>query len=272
MFGLEGSGFIISLGVTLLLCGVIAYYAKNQFSLMEHKITSMFDLVSSLAGQVNQLNKMIVENKVNNIEKEPMTISKKNENDLILVSESEYSGNESDDSDESETESENSDIHISSHDVTLNEPQNLTMGSELDNIKVVELDIDNDNDNDNDIVLNNTSQELILEPQNIELESGNNSLQNQHSDSSSSSESESDEETQVNLNENNISEIQTIDLEPIEVLKLDDGDENDNNDIEQNLDYKKLQVKVLRELVKERGLSENPSKINKKDLVKLLEA
>ena len=62
MFGLEGSGFIISLGVTLLLCGVIAYYAKSQFSLMEHKITSMFELVSSLANQVNELNKIHVSN------------------------------------------------------------------------------------------------------------------------------------------------------------------------------------------------------------------
>ena len=35
LFGLEGSGFVISLGITLLLCGAIMFYVITQIGIIE---------------------------------------------------------------------------------------------------------------------------------------------------------------------------------------------------------------------------------------------
>ena len=55
MIGLEGSGFTICLGVILLLTGIVMYYCKSKITQNEHKINSMFKLVTALHEEVNQL-------------------------------------------------------------------------------------------------------------------------------------------------------------------------------------------------------------------------
>lgn len=55
MIGLEGSGFTICLGVILLLTGMVMYYCKSKITQNEHKINSMFKLVTALSDEVNML-------------------------------------------------------------------------------------------------------------------------------------------------------------------------------------------------------------------------
>jgi hypothetical protein len=279
MFGLEGSGFIISLAVTLLLCGVVAYYAKSQFSTMEHKITSMFELVSSLAGQVNELNKTIILSKNNN-QTPGIKLSENNVDNRILVSDSEP---DSDSESESTTESEpESNIHIddvnvvnvNNHDSTehdiINLDSHIKMGSELDQIKVVELNINDENE----ISGNIENLNLTKESNNHEDSSSESETEESSSESDVNSINESINESALNLESENVNDISNSDpnVENIEIFKLEDDQDDQSLSNEKNIDYKKLQVKILREMVKEKGLSTNPSKINKKDLVKFLES
>lgn len=52
MLGLEGSGFTICLGVILLLTGVVMYYCKTKITQCEHKVDSMFSLITSMSDEI----------------------------------------------------------------------------------------------------------------------------------------------------------------------------------------------------------------------------
>lgn len=50
MFGLEGSGFIISLGVTLLMAGIIVYYVNSRFTNLEKSIIKQNQILGEFIG------------------------------------------------------------------------------------------------------------------------------------------------------------------------------------------------------------------------------
>jgi hypothetical protein len=246
MFGLEGSGLIISLGVTLLLCGVIAYYARSKINVLDHKLSSMFQLVSVLTTEINSLSELV--SKFSLRGGQPLQSNQPVADNRTAVSESD-SEDSNTDSDESNTESEYNNLDIQNNsNVVLNDVQLLTMGSELDNsnindVKIVELP-------------GSTIHDINLNDEAFGVSS-----------SSSSSSSSEDSELQNNalgadvLTEITLSESVNSPSTSIEVVKMP----------ETFVDYKKHTVNALRKLVKDRGLLENPSKTNKTDLIKLLQ-
>mgnify|MGYP004089848075 CR=1 FL=1 len=54
MFGLKESGFVISLGVTLLLIGLVAYYVRQRTTELETKFDQIFKLVQMLNTQTSK--------------------------------------------------------------------------------------------------------------------------------------------------------------------------------------------------------------------------
>ena len=56
MFTMD-STFIVNIGFTLLVAGIITYYIRQQIESSNHKISSMFSLVSSLTQELNELKK-----------------------------------------------------------------------------------------------------------------------------------------------------------------------------------------------------------------------
>lgn len=52
MFGLEGSGFVISISLTFLLIGLITYLFRQQINLLEQKFTTIFELTQTLANSI----------------------------------------------------------------------------------------------------------------------------------------------------------------------------------------------------------------------------
>jgi len=62
MFGLKESRFILSLGVTLLLGGLITYYMRQRLAELDRKNQSMIDMLQQIAGETNRQN--IVLNKL----------------------------------------------------------------------------------------------------------------------------------------------------------------------------------------------------------------
>lgn len=65
MIGLEGSGFTICLGIILLLTGIVMYYCKSKITQCNHKVDSMFSLVTELHDEVSSLKGVIQEMKFN---------------------------------------------------------------------------------------------------------------------------------------------------------------------------------------------------------------
>ena len=56
MFGLEGSGFVISISLTFLLIGLVTYLFRQQINLLEQKFTTIFELTQTLANSVETAN------------------------------------------------------------------------------------------------------------------------------------------------------------------------------------------------------------------------
>ena len=55
MFGLEGSGFIISISLTFLLIGLVVYLMKRQMRGLEQKFCSIFQLSQNLATSIEHI-------------------------------------------------------------------------------------------------------------------------------------------------------------------------------------------------------------------------
>ena len=58
LFGLEGSGFIISLGLTLLISGAIMYYCLNRFAMIENSIIEQGRILHSFINRMQQSNNL----------------------------------------------------------------------------------------------------------------------------------------------------------------------------------------------------------------------
>ena len=254
MFGLEGNGFLISITITLLLAGMITFYFKQQIGKVENKLTSMFQLIQSITSELNKINDILV--KENNLEdngpsnlSEPMC-------EPVPENVSEYQQTTSFDT---ETTSQNNNLmsEVSTEQVKM--PMNVD-GPRIEihavRLNPVEMMVGRMN-NEDDIKV------VDLTPQNEDEES------------------ESELETDT--------EDETVDLE---VVNGDTGDEGkieikvekkdtvnkkdeqtDHKDESKSLnivDYSKMHVAALREILVEKGLVTDAKKLRKKDMLELL--
>ena len=54
MFGLEGSGFIVSISLTFLLAGLIVYYVNSKFKLLEGALVQQNKVLGNFITGVKQ--------------------------------------------------------------------------------------------------------------------------------------------------------------------------------------------------------------------------
>ena len=85
MFGLEGSGFIISVGLTLLIAGTIVFYVNNKFKERDNQMQTILQIVQQINAPV--INRPTYQAPPNNIQ----GVAK--EEDLISVSDNSESDN-----------------------------------------------------------------------------------------------------------------------------------------------------------------------------------
>ena len=120
LFGLEGSGFIISLGLTLLICGAIMFYCLKRFVILEKSIIEQGKVLQSIIQMLennsqhispNQLatnmaiNSALEQSKNNDVEIESTKIEVSDNSDT----DSNYSDSDSNsgDSGDSDSDSDN---------------------------------------------------------------------------------------------------------------------------------------------------------------------
>ncbi len=242
MFGLENNGFLINLAVSLLIALITLLYFRQQLATIDHKVNSMFSLMTSMTQELNSLSRL------NLSENESETPQNSSGGQLINVSEGEEGEDESEDesSDDESGNEENSVDLLENNDI-----KTFNMGSELtgsSDIKVIDMNNDEDDedessyDSSNDVELKNLVTDLM--------------------------------EQTIELNDNSLDEeLEPIEL-PIETLGEEDvatlENENTVKSVDVPIDYSKMSVKALKDIVSSKNLASNISKMKKQELIDLL--
>jgi hypothetical protein len=283
--------FLISLAITLLLIIGFGIFFIQKIEYQNHKITSMVDLVTTMAEEMNVIKGRMFLNHTHaqsqniipsfggsnsNIRLEQNNNS--SINDLIEVSDNESdddnddnesdgdsvcedldnnsSDEDGDDSDsDSDSESESSVKEQIKH-ISINYKNN--EADILDDVKDItdETDIDSGSDNDSNIDLEEL--ESINSDDSIDMDKSIELL----------------EESDIKLENNNISIEKSDENNNLDILKtinISDFDHSDSNN--QSIDYKKLPVNQLRNIAIEKGLINNTdsNKLKKNEIIKLLQ-
>jgi hypothetical protein len=228
--------FLMYLGIMVLVIAVLVVYFESKSREQNHKIASMFSIVSTLAEDMNQM-KFAVGHIANQgfsgptLEETTRPFTMQAGGQLIEVSDDEYD-DEDDDSvndDESDSDSESDSVSDSESDSDDEEPAEVKVlkisnEQEFDEQEADELDDSSSSSDENVFDAELVEEEPTLESEVVESVSGMKTI--------------------------------SIDLE--------------DNESEESVDYKKLSLQKLKSVVVEKGLVVDASKLKKPELLKLL--
>jgi len=266
------TSLLISLAISLLLVGSVFMYFSQKIAEQNHKIASMFDLVSTMAEEVNSVkyHVQMVAGRVGiplgmqppqppqqppqhqthqlfmnggssqcNTNSNLITISEDEEEDEDSEEEDDETDDEDDDEDDDDDDDEDSDDNDDSED---DEDNERSQDNDRQDIKINEEDSD-DLDIEN---LENLNFESVAD-----LQAGEVSESLTNSDIKKINISPNDNDNEEELDSEDLSE---MNIKNVEVL-----------------DYKKLSLNKLRSIVTEKGIVTDASKLKKHELLKLLE-
>ena len=285
------TSFLFSIAIIVILIGGIFAYVSYRMSEQDHKLSSMLGLVSTMADEIQGLKNTIVvpnnhhqhqhqqynENYEDDDEEVGLTKHSLGGNPkLIHVSDDEETSSESEtDADESESdESESDDL----------EEDDESVDSEAEDSDADDLENNNDNINLNNDILDNDINILDLEDMANEITEEAEETNTEFIDLVDVNES-----TDVAINDiksihlaepinMHLDELSAVeinhDLKTISISMTDIGmninDFGDDSNKHKSLDYKKMSLNKLREVVVEKGIIPDASKLKKNELLKLL--
>jgi hypothetical protein len=278
--------FFMFLGILVLVVALIVVYFESKMREQNHKISSMLNLVTFMADEINIIKTNVSAVNHNNTNSSMRMASHSHEaeikgnidlhsfkNDLISVSDgnnsdSEYdsgsetgsdsgseSGSESgsDSGSDSGSESENKIIEISElNDIKILKIDNFQNDIFQNNNHDIENDLDELEDIDDLDDLDEKSDNESVTSNNFTIELVEQLLPKDHETI----------EPKTEITENN----HDLNLKSINISSLDDLKTSEN------VDYKKLALPKLRSVVVEKGLVDDSSKLKKGELLKLLGA
>jgi hypothetical protein len=236
MLGLKESGFVISLGVTLLLMGLVAYYVRQRTSELDAKFDQIFKLVQMLNTQSSKhqytLGRMLGE-----IPNEPQSTQEQPDNTFT---------------------SENEEHNIKGF---MDNPELISVSDDDNNI---DSDSNNDNDSNND---SDSDDESDSESDNRPILTNEDPTENVKV---------IDLNNDMPLDEFVITADYTHEETPTDSTKSDNTYDNEDNlesslnigNLDKNADYGKMNVKILKEIAQQKGIDIKGKK--KTDLVEIL--
>ena len=247
MFGLEGSGFILSVGLTLLIAGTIVFYVNNKFKETAEQLQTVLQIVQQVNSTRNVQPPVVpgtyAPPPLGN-EHQMINQDKMNKDDLISVSD------DSDDDDD-----DDSDVSSTTDIEECDE-------GEINNTKNIVVNVDN---------INNKS--LTASGEDSVVASGTVESDDAESDDAESDDAESDDAESDDAEEH-VNGIKNIDIDnasggELDSMLLNIIDIHKNSTQETNL--QDMKVTDLRELIKERGIKvSNLGKLKKNDCIQLL--
>lgn len=239
---LFSSSFLFSIGIIVVLIGVVFAYMSYRITDQDHKISSMVSLVSTMAEELqffrNKLSSSNFSHSTQQMQINPLYNAPNfhGGNNLIEVS-------DDDDNDDVTTDEEGSDIDTverseeESENDSESESESESESDDDDNIKSIRLDEEQLHDNEVELGANDVDDIIDLS-----------TLPIPHID----------EEKQVSHN------IVINDNEDLNLKSISISEETHD-------DFKKMSLQKLRNLVTEKGLVSDASKLKKGELLKLLE-
>lgn len=238
---------VISLAISVLLIGLLALYVSNKLSEQNHKLNSMFDLVSTLANEVNMVrSKSFHETLPHSIGGGPLPQAAAASNTNHLVNMIDVSDNSvADDDDDSDDDS----------------------GDDSDG------DCDDDNESDADDDDGDDEDDNKTENSNDDLDDADD-VDDVDDDSEADLEDAIVIPETFDITESHVelTELDEFTLEETTTPSKSEQHESSNvKNLNVVIDYKKASVNKLREIVEQKGLASDTSKLKKPDLLKLLE-
>lgn len=273
--------FLMFLGILLLVIALVVVYFESKMRDQNHKIASMLSLVSTLAEDMNgvkmglnqvamhqmgghQMGQMGGQMSQTGIQSQPLENSNKSlylqeANNLIAVSDDDDSeeDDEDDEDDESAIDDSGSDIDAAS---LSDEDDDESSDDDEPVVKVLRLNIQEQGNNE-DAGFNGLEDldDLMDEALSVSSEdSSEYQLDIPASDFISAEEIK--DETHLNIS---ASDLKTINI------SLEEGEQEPGVE---SVDYKKLPLPKLRNIVTEKGLAADAAKLKKNELLKLLES
>ena len=247
---LLSSSFLFSIAIIIILIGGIFAYVSYRMSEQDHKISSMLGLVSTMAEEMqffrNKLSKQQNNSQAVDIVDYNETILDPN-NFLNLVSRNDELISVSDDgSQEEEDETDDSGTEdVSSSEENNDEDEDTSSEADETDLNILDqLDVDNIEDLEE-------NQNLNIHPETNNLDENENV-------------SENIKTIHLEENHNILDETFSGDLKNITIFDLEETNKK-------TTDYKKLALNKLREIVIEKGLIVDASKLKKPELLKMLE-
>jgi len=255
--------FLMCLGIVLLAIALLVVYFENKMREQNHKISSMLSLVSTLAEDMNGfkigLNHLAINSMGGGtVYAEPQQFDELN---TAFISNSHHKITVSDDEDDSENESDSESEFLGDE---------IECGS--DDIKVLNLNFNKEDLEEDD----DDASETMDFDDNIEYLEQLDELDDTNSETSNVNTEFVAETLDLNYEENfenqpgeqgnteqYVENISSSDLKKININLEETNSES--------LDYKKLPLLKLRNIVAEKGLTLDTSKLKKHELLKLLE-
>ena len=240
--------FFLSLGITFVLILLLVYHFKQRLTTLENKCDTVYEIITNLVKEVTNIRQVQIQQLSNSFVSNTIVPSFHNTevNGRIKVSDEDFEASEDDededdedDEDDDEDDDEEDDDSQASDDdmpplITIEEP--ITNST----IKVINVDIGD-----------------IIESDILETEVESENLDNE---------------------DNKLDPIELEEEEQIHVEKLDESPALENSETESEIKetardvYSKMSVSELKALVITKGLSSDPSKKKKNELLKMLEA
>ena len=249
------TSFLFSIAIIIILVGGLFAYFNHRFCAQNHKISSMLALVSTMAEEMQYFRSKISgksseQCKMSDIDAihfAPQFLGGNSDSDINLI---EVSDGEDDIDSEIEDDSDSEDEEDSDSDD----------GEDSDNESDIDdSDIDDDDDDDNKIktISIDLGKEIDL---NIGDEIEHDNLDINHNTKT------------INLSEDISSfDITSKTLENIDNIdNIDDISIDLNVSVQNKLDYKKMSLNKLRDVVTQKGLVVDASKLKKNDILKML--
>ena len=255
------TSFLFSIAIIIILVGGLFAYFNHRFSEQNHKMQSMLGLVSTMAEEMqyfrSKLNSRPNDNNYtesDNIQIIPNFLGETNRtNNIDLIEVSDDEDDLEDDEDDLEDDEDDSDLEEEEEDEDDDSDSNDSDDDDDDDRKIINIDLGMNN---NDIVIDSEDINSDSIPEdNFNIEHSN--LEDANLEDANLED--------ANLEDANLEDIDAS-LKSISI-----------NDISTNflvnkgkIDYKKMSLNKLREVVVEKGLIVDASKLKKNDLLKML--
>jgi type I site-specific restriction-modification system R (restriction) subunit len=261
-----GTNLTFYLGIIFIVVAALIYVRK-RINDLDAKTNSMFDIISTMAREIQYLKSVTPEGSSQSMNLETALHTDSMTKDVLMsqfqmngndseMSESDDDSDESDESDESDGESDDSD----DSDDESEESNDENEGNNLKN--VILTPTSNINDIDEDI------NEDINENIDVSVSTEENEDQEEEQEEEQEEDHEEDHEEEEQQEEEQEEEDNG---EPVKLIDFNENNiiDSELNDVEL-LDYDKMTTKELKEQVSTKGLATEVSKLKRQQLIKLL--